>query len=119
LNNIVHPRVIDLLRQRSATLEEKGTGKVQVWDVPLLFEAGLDVTVDLILVVAAREDVQVQRLVQRNSLSMAQALRRIRAQMPLAEKISSADHVIYNSGTLNELSEQVDRFWKEIADKFF
>ena len=119
LNNIVHPRVIALLRRRSAALEEKGTGGVQVWDVPLLFEAGLDVTVDLILVVAAGEDVQVQRLVRRDGLSMAQALRRIHAQMPLADKIRSADHVIYNSGTLKELSAQVDRFWKEITDKYF
>lgn len=119
LNNIVHPCVIDLLRQRSAALEENGTGNVQVWDVPLLFEAGLDEAVDLILVVAAREDVQVQRLVQRDGLSKAQAIRRIRAQMPLAEKISAADHVIYNSGTMDELSEQVDRFWNKITDKYF
>ena len=119
LNNIVHPRVIALLRRRSAALDEKGTGWVQVWDVPLLFEAGMDVTVDLILVVAAGEDVQVQRLVKRDGLSMAQALRRIHAQMPLADKIRSAGYVIYNNGTMDELSVQVDRFWKEITDKFF
>ncbi|HAP32419.1 MAG TPA: dephospho-CoA kinase [Firmicutes bacterium] len=119
LNNIVHPRVIELLRRRSAALEDAGPDEVQVWDVPLLFEAGMNEVVDLILVVAAREDVQVQRLVQRDGLRMAQALWRIRAQMPLAEKIRSADYVVYNNGTLKELSEQVDRFWQEISDRLF
>lgn len=111
LNAIVHPRVIDLFQHYSYELEQKGgEGSFQVWDVPLLLEVGMDSYVDLILVVAARQTIQVERLCQRDGLTEAQALQRIRSQMPVADKIRVADYVIYNNGTEDELRSQVERF---------
>ncbi len=114
LNAIVHPRVIALFQQYSDALRQKGEEVVQVWDVPLLLEVGMDRYVDLILVVAAREAVQVERLRQRDNLSEAEALQRIRSQMPVADKIRAADCVIYNNGTKDELRSQVEDFWQNI-----
>ncbi|MEW5921779.1 MAG: dephospho-CoA kinase [Bacillota bacterium] len=114
MNAIVHPRVIALFRRHSSELEQKGAGKIQVWDVPLLIEAKMENEVDLILVVATREDIQVDRLRQRNGLTTAEARRRIRSQMPLTQKIRAADYVIYNNGTTDELQSRVDLFWKKI-----
>ncbi len=117
LNAIVHPRVIALFQQYSDAPGQKGEGVVQVWDVPLLLEVGMERYVDLILVVAARETVQVERLRQRDGLNEAEALQRIRSQMPVADKIRAADCVIYNNGTKDELRSQVEEFWQNINKK--
>lgn len=114
LNAIVHPRVIALFQQYSQYIWQKEKGALQIWDVPLLIEVGMDSYVDRILVVAAREKVQVERLCRRDGLTEAQALQRIRSQMPVADKIRVADWVIYNNGTEEELRLQVDQFWEKI-----
>jgi dephospho-CoA kinase len=75
---------------------------VVIYDVPLLFEAGIDKRVDKIIVVTADRETQVARLKKRNDLTRAEAIRRIRSQMPLAKKIQGADHVL--SGTLSRPS---------------
>lgn len=115
LNAIVHPRVIALFQQYSAA--QKGADGIQVWDVPLLLEAEMECYVDLILVVAAHEAVQVERLCRRDGLTQAQALERISAQMPVADKIKAADWVIYNNGTEAELQVAVECFWHEIKKR--
>ncbi len=65
---------------------------------PLLFEAGIDKRVEKTIVVVADQSTQIARLKKRNGLSRAEALRRIRSQMPLTQKIRRADLVI--DGTL-------------------
>jgi dephospho-CoA kinase len=70
-----------------------------VYDVPLLFEAGIDTRVDKTLVVTADRETQLARLKKRNGLSRVEAIRRIRSQMPLSKKVRLADIVI--DGTLS------------------
>ena len=69
-----------------------------IYDVPLLFEAGIDKRVDRTIVVTADRKTQIARLKKRNGLSHAEAIRRIQAQMPLSMKVRLADIVI--DGTL-------------------
>ncbi len=114
INGIIHPHVLKMLRRCSDELGKEEGGRIQVWDVPLLFEAKLDQEVDLVLVVAADETVQAERLKQRNGLSSREAYARIYSQMPLAHKIKAADYVIYNNGSLEALQAQVDLFWEEV-----
>lgn len=121
LNAIIHPRIIELFQRRSHA-QEKEFGEeaaVQVWDAPLLFEVKMETHVDLVLVVAAMEKIQVQRLCQRDGLTAAEALQRIRSQMSLADKMRAADYIIYNNGTKAELRYQVERFWETITDPEF
>ena len=98
LERIIHPRVAReqaRLTQQAARNDPK---VVVIYDVPLLFEVGIDKRVDTIIVVTADRETQITRLKKRNGLSRAEAIRRIRSQMPLAKKIKRADHVL--SGTL-------------------
>lgn len=115
INEIVHPRVLHLFRQYSIEQQRKSPNRIQLWDIPLLFEAKLDKEVDLILVVAADENVQIERLKHRNGLGTGEASERIHSQMPMEQKIKAAGYVIYNNGSLEELQQQVDLFWKEIS----
>lgn len=102
----IHPQVRDRL-QRDA--EKLSQAAVIVMVIPLLFEAEMTDLVTEIWVVTCREDQQRQRLIQRNHLTLEQAMARINSQMTLAEKITQAAIVLDNSGSLAALQQQIDR----------
>lgn len=114
LNSITHPRVKELFFLKSKELAQKYPYKIQVWDIPLLFEINMHKDVDIVLVVAADKEIQIARLRERDGLSREEALRRISSQMDLQEKIKAADFIIFNNGTISFLQEQVDRIWRNL-----
>jgi dephospho-CoA kinase len=71
---------------------------VVILDVPLLIETGMHKGLAEVIVVYAPEHIQLQRLIQRDHLSEADALARIRSQMPIDEKRKWASIVIDNTG---------------------
>lgn len=98
LERIIHPRVAREQQRLTKEAAQKDPNVVVLYDVPLLFEAGIDNRVDQIIVVTADQRTQIARLKQRNGLTRAEALQRIRNQLPLSKKITRADMVI--DGTL-------------------
>lgn len=107
LNSIVHPIVRRLSQERFATLAAAGE-ELAAYDVPLLFEVGLDAALRPVVLVAASEATQLSRILARDGLSEAEAKARIAAQLPLAVKRQRADHVVENDGSREELAAQVD-----------
>ena len=104
LEQILHPRI---RRQWSLEAEShRNSDKLFFADIPLLYETGGETLCDRVVVVACSARVQVERLMTRMGLDEAEAQRMIDAQMPLAEKIARADHVIWNNGGRDELKEQ-------------
>lgn len=112
LNSIVHPRVRHLMREELEEAALEGESVV-VLDVPLLIEGGLHREVDEVWVVYVDEEEQLRRLVERNGIDRETALRRIRAQMPIDEKVKYADVVIDNRGDLASLEARVRQLWME------
>jgi len=111
LNAIVHPRV----GERMAELERTaGPGALVVHDVPLIAENGLAARYDLVVVVDAPEQVQMDRLVRYRGLSPEQAQARMSAQASRERRLAIADIVIDNSGSLAELDRQVHDLWAEL-----
>jgi dephospho-CoA kinase len=110
LDAIVHP---EIARARAAAVERaRAAGAVVVvCDIPLLFEAGLEDTVDLIVLVEAPPEVRRARLLAHRALSGDEADAMIAAQMPSERKRARAHVVIDNSGTRDELAARVDAFW--------
>ncbi|KAM0790529.1 hypothetical protein ACM66B_003399 [Microbotryomycetes sp. NB124-2] len=106
LNGIVHPAVRRLLAWQLVKCWVTGN-KVAVVDAPLLIEAGLWRFCGSIVVVYCSENLQLQRLQTRNNLSPADARSRISAQAPLNSKLVYADYVIDNSGSRQDLDNQV------------
>lgn len=94
LERLIHPRVAREQRRLTREAARKDPSAVVIYDVPLLFEAGIDKRVDKIIVVTADQSTQITRLKNRNGLTRAEALRRIRSQMPLSKKLRKADMVI-------------------------
>lgn len=87
-----------------------------LYDVPLLFERQLQNQVDLSIVVYAPEEVQLARLMDRDKMKEEAAVRILRSQMNIEEKKEKADIVINNSGTLVELTAEVDQLLLQILD---
>jgi dephospho-CoA kinase len=110
LNAIVHPRVRDWMAARTAEAVERGA-EVVIQDVPLLFENGLQDVFSSTVLVYARPQTQVERLVEKRGLSRDRARSILAAQMPIDEKRPLANFVIDNDGGLEDTRRQVEEVW--------
>jgi dephospho-CoA kinase len=79
--------------------------------IPLMYEVGLDEQWSAVLCVAAPRAAQAERMRLRGWTD-EDAAGRLRAQWPLEVKMERADFVIYNGGTIEAVSEQLDRVLK-------
>lgn len=113
LERIIHPRVAAEQKRLTRQASRKDPNAVVIYDVPLLFEAGIDKRVDKIIVVTADQETQITRLRKRNTLSRTEALRRIRSQMPLAMKRLRADYVLDGTKHRQSLSRDVSRLFED------
>ena len=106
LNQIMHPRMYAQVKAQLEEYRRQGT-KVVVLEAPLLLEAGWTSLVDEVWVTTAPEATVLKRLEERNGLSRAESLTRIRSQMSSEERIKHADVVINTDCDLDELRSQV------------
>lgn len=109
----IHPYV----RKRFQEVIDSLDNHIIVLSIPLLIEANLTHLVSEIWVVFCDYEQQIQRLQQRNHLTEQQAIARINNQLPLTEKITRADVVLDNSGSLDCLYQQIDQNFKERIQK--
>lgn len=114
LNSVVHPAVRKEMLRQTIVAYVKGHDIV-VLDIPLLFESKLDRFCSQTVAVSCPEDLEFKRLMARDShLTEQDARNRIGSQMDLAVKREKANHVIDNSGSLEELYEQIDKLVEKI-----
>lgn len=106
LNSIMHPAIRQRIQQQKNNYLEDGCDTVFL-DIPLLLEGEETYGTDKILVVSVTSELQLERLMKRNHLSEVDAKARISSQMSLNEKVSLADAVIDNSGTMEESKKQL------------
>jgi dephospho-CoA kinase len=114
LNAIVHPEVARL-REAAIELHRAEGARVVICDVPLLFEAHLEDSVDHIVIVDAPAAVRRERLIRDRGLSAADADAMIAAQMPSEDKRARADDILDNSGSRDALRDQVDALWQRLT----
>ncbi len=115
LNSLTHPEILKEIKKQLENYKKAGR-KVIVIDAALLLESGLDTLVDEVWLVVVDEKTQLERLVMREKdMDFAQALNRIKSQMPLKEKLKYANRVIDNNSSIEETREQIDEIWREIS----
>ncbi len=108
LNSIVHPAVGREMNRRM--IEQRTTANVVILDIPLLTEnprEGLQGRI----VVDVPVETQVERLVKHRGFDEADARARIGRQASRDERLGTADFVVDNSGTPDDLEPQIDRLW--------
>ena len=104
LNAIVHPFVIRELFRQS---EESGS-PIVAWDVPLLFESGLDAFCACTIAVLCSEEIRIARAILRDGGDEEQIRARIRAQITDEEREALATYTIRNEGTVDALFAEAD-----------
>lgn len=93
-----------------ARMEAVPAGRVAVYDVPLLVEGQMQDLFDLVVVVEADLELRLERLAERG-MERGKALARIASQATDDERRAVADIVLSNSGSIDQLSADVDRLW--------
>ena len=105
LELLVHPIVQQRFDEALQALPE---APIVILMIPLLFEAGLEEWCSEIWVVHCTALQQKKRLMSRNNYTEAEAMQRVEAQWPIDDKVHRADHVINNSGLIDDLQDQLD-----------
>lgn len=114
LNAIVHP----LVGTRSRELERGAAADaVVVHDVPLLTENGLAPLYDVVVVVDAAPETQLDRLVRLRGMTEEDARARMAAQAPREQRLEIADIVIDNDVPLEDLRRRVRDVWADLAHR--
>ena len=111
LNRILQP----IIRERIQELISTSKDSVVVIDVPLLYEQHYEDLCDVVMVVSAQPQQQLERLMNRNHLTMDEAKNRVASQMPLSSKERLADVVIDNNGSVEETRQQVKRWLNQVV----
>ncbi|MCW8380184.1 dephospho-CoA kinase [Streptomyces justiciae] len=112
LNSIVHP----LVGARSRALESAADeNAVVVHDVPLLTENGLAPLYDVVVVVDASPETQLDRLVRLRGMTEDDARARMAAQATREKRREIADIVIDNDVPLEDLRRRVTDVWDELV----
>ncbi|MDP1945974.1 MAG: dephospho-CoA kinase [Nitrospirota bacterium] len=114
LEHIIHPRVAREQVRLTREAARQDPQSVVIYDVPLLFEAGIDKRVDQTIVVTADRNTQIARLKKRNGLSRAEALRRIKSQMPMSQKVQQTDYVLNGTLSRPSLRRQISQLFKSL-----
>ena len=110
LNSLVHPRALTALQNIVDNAEQK----YLFFEVPLLFEAGMQHCFDYIVLVQASREKRLQRLLKKGNETRAQIEARMDAQIEDLAKIPLCNLVIDNKGSLNALKASVKEFMSRL-----
>jgi len=118
LNSITHPEIFKTIFEEVNRYAEG----LQIQDVPavvidaaLIVDVGVSGIFDLIILVTADEDVRLSRLREKRGMSAEKGQARIASQVPDAKRLKSADLVIENNGSIEQLRSKVAEAWKEVC----
>jgi dephospho-CoA kinase len=117
LNALTHPHIRRRMAEEVNRLAAQPNVDVIILDIPLLLETNDGRDLDGIVVVYADDEVRERRLEARNGLSEVGIQQRLAAQMPLREKVTRADWVIDNNGSLDRTREQVAAVWEALQKR--
>ena len=115
LENLIHPFVINKMRQKIAQTKKK---ELFFISVPLLYEANIEKMFDFIIVVYTSEEKQLERLINRDKIDKKLALLKIASQLPLEIKKQKAHFIIDNEiDGQEQLNKKIDKILQEIEEK--
>lgn len=117
LNKLTHP----VIRQKVSDqidIYKKQNKEIVVLDAALLVESDYLNFIDKLLVVTCNEDIQIERIKNRDNCSTEEALSRIKSQMSQENKVKYADYIIDNSGTIDELRKKALIFLNYIKENW-
>ena len=116
LEGILHPRVIAEEQKIYSDRQRIDPEAVVIIESALLIESQNYKNVDKVIVVQSTQELQIQRVVNRDGNSSISVKNRLKSQMPLEEKLNYADYVLYNISGRDQLKSQAQRLYSELKD---
>lgn len=107
LNEITHTEIINEIKIRLHRAYDENRKKVFL-DIPLLFEVGMDDWCNDTWLITCDEELRIKRVMQRDNIDEKKVRERIESQMADEEKYEKAKHILYNTGTKEELYQIID-----------
>lgn len=111
LNNLIHPKVMEEFKKIK---ENADKNDIIIFDIPLLFETGMDKMCDKIMLVFVDINTQIKRMIERDNITEELAVKIINSQMSLDEKLKKSEIHIENNGTLENLREKAENIYREL-----
>jgi dephospho-CoA kinase len=114
LNKIIHPRMVAEVVEEMETARFSQRYPLIIVDAALIFEISIEKMFDAVIVVYAKLNNRLKRVMDRDNLKRAEILARVHRQIPLDDKKKWADFVIDNDGTIDDLKKQVETIFEEL-----
>jgi len=116
LEALLHPKIYQRQEELIRAVLKKDTQAVIIVAIPLLIEVNRQDTVDRVILVYVSPQVQLERLMQRDGFSPAEAQKRLSSQMPIDTKLKYADYVINNEGPLEDTCRTVRKVFESLQE---
>ncbi|MFH0811347.1 MAG: dephospho-CoA kinase [Pseudomonadota bacterium] len=115
LEAILHPKIYEAQVRQVKDIAKRDGRAVVIIDIPLLIEVKRHGAFDrVVLLVYVSPEIQLERLRERNGLSVEEASQRISSQMSIDSKINYAHYIINNEGPLEKTAERVKEVFREL-----
>lgn len=112
LQNIIHPRIAREQAKQTKAIGKAFPHAVIIYDAALLIEAGAHRRMDHVIVMKVDRAMQISRVCFRDGITKAEALRRIKQQMPLRQKLQYADTVLDGTWPRSRLRLEVKSLYR-------
>ncbi len=116
LESILHPLIQQKVQSLKAEYKAQNFS-ICFYDVPLLFEKHLETQFDAVILVYAQPLIQLQRLMDRNQLTLVEAQTRINNQSPMPDKIKKSQYCLDNSTDIQDLEAQIETLCAVLASQ--
>ena len=114
LESFTHPLIYKEFFKQMETIAEKDSDAVILVSIPLLIEQNLQYAFDNLILVYISPKTQVERLAQRDGISIKEAANLLASQLPIDEKFGFANFLINNEKSVEETKKQVTKVWQEL-----
>ncbi|WP_334323737.1 dephospho-CoA kinase [Gilliamella apicola] len=114
LNNLLHP----IIQEQTQIQIAQQTAAYVIWVVPLLVENNLHNLADRVLMVDTPEQLQLERLIQRDNIDESLAKKMISSQISSQKRLTYADDIIVNNGDLTSLTAQINKLHQQYLNNF-
>jgi dephospho-CoA kinase len=115
LNAIVHPVIFEGVADQLEAL--RNTDSIVILDAALIVETDLESSCDVLLVVDSDDDERIRRLKRSRGMSLADARAVMGAQADRVKLLDSADIVVSNDGSVDDLAREADRVWADLVGR--
>lgn len=111
LNGLLHPQIDRYFKEKRGKIRKD---EIVIFDIPLLFETNMEYLCDKVVLIGAEREVQIKRVMKRDSVNRELAEKMVDKQMSFEEKEKKADIVIMNDTTFEHLETKVKNLYKEL-----